>query len=350
MPRVGDDVVTTDEDTATTLPAPGVLRNDGPGNSPRRVTAVNGDTAAVGTAVTLASGATLRVDADGRTSVDPGPSMQFLAAGERLTETVAITVTHTSDASAVSTLTIHIDGLNDAPVIDQDDPVEVDTRSDAVAGDLGLQLTATDVDATDILTWSIDSPAADGTASVDASSGLVDYLPDAGFSGLDEFVVRVYDGQGGSDTITVIIDVALAGPVAVADSLTTDEDSVGVDPAPGVLANDLPGLDGPLSVVALDGDPANVGVTVTLASGAVLTVGADGATTLDPNGAFESLAPGGVHEESVSVTIENMVGVQSTADLDLEITGVNDAPVIDQGPTVAVQTLTTAVAGELGLE
>ncbi|WP_193315304.1 right-handed parallel beta-helix repeat-containing protein [Nostocoides sp. F2B08] len=349
VPRVVDDAVTTDEDSPTTLPAPGVLRNDGPGGSPRSVAAIDGSASAVGAPVALPSGAVLQVDADGAVSLDPDMALQHLPAGERSTETVAITVQHASGATATSTLTLHIDGLNDAPAIDQDDPVEVETRSDAVAGDLALQLTATDIDDGDVLTWSIRTQAMDGVASVDATTGLVDYLPDTGFAGLDEFVVGVSDGNGGTDAVTVLVDVLSAGPVAVDDILSTDEDTVLLEPAPGILGNDLVGLDGPLSVVAVNGVEPDVGTPVELPSGLIVTVGADGAVTVDPSGQFESLAPGGSATDSLTATIENAIGVQDTSAIDVEITGVNDLPVIDQGATIPVQTLTTAAPGELGL-
>ena len=349
VPRVRDDVVATDEDTSTTVPSPGVLGNDGPGKSPLTVTAVDGDTGAVGSDVVLDSGITLRVDADGPTRVDPGPGFQNLAAGRHVTEDVAITVTHASGKRATSTLTIRIDGVNDDPSFDDGDVVEVEVRSDAAPGDLGLALPVTDVDDGDVLTWTIDMAASDGTATVVPNTGVADYLPNPGFSGRDQFVVRVEDGQGGSDTITVVVDVQLAGPVAVDDVLSTDEDTPGVASAPGVLANDLEGLDGPLAVVAVDGSAADVGVPVTLASGATVTVQADGTTTLDPAGALESLAPGGADVANVTVTVANTVAVEDTATLTLEITGVNDEPVIDQGDAVAVDVLTTASPGDLGL-
>src|SRR5262249_41905067 len=52
---------------------------------------------------------------------------------------------------------------------------------------------------------------------------------------------------------------------------------------------DVPGIVTPLGVVAVNGAGAKVGVALALASGAKLTVNADGTYSYDPNGAFASL-------------------------------------------------------------
>ena len=47
-----------------------------------------------------------------------------------------------------------------------------------------------------------------------------------------------------------------------------------------------------LTVTKVDGGAANVGTQIALASGALLTVNADGTFAYDPNGAFEALDAG----------------------------------------------------------
>lgn len=59
-----------------------------------------------------------------------------------------------------------------------------------------------------------------------------------------------------------------------------------------VLANDTDPAGGGLSVSTVNGSTANVGATVQLGSGALLTVNADGSYTYNPNGAFNYLAAG----------------------------------------------------------
>ena len=74
-----------------------------------------------------------------------------------------------------------------------------------------LTLEATDVDG-DTLTWSIDGAgASQGTAGitppVTGNSTGVTYTPNANYFGGDSFVVKVDDGNGGSDTITVNVTI-----------------------------------------------------------------------------------------------------------------------------------------------
>ena len=59
------------------------------------------------------------------------------------------------------------------------------------------------------ITWSVSTPAANGTASIPSSSNTqatISYTPNPGFTGNDSFVVRAADASG-SDTITVNVSV-----------------------------------------------------------------------------------------------------------------------------------------------
>ena len=57
--------------------------------------------------------------------------------------------------------------------------------------------------------------------------GTVTYTPDADFHGIDTFTYTISDGNGGTDTATVIVTVLSINddPDAVDDSDTTDEDT-----------------------------------------------------------------------------------------------------------------------------
>jgi VCBS repeat-containing protein len=80
--------------------------------------------------------------------------------------------------------------------------------------------------------------------------------------------------------------------VAADDSVSTAENAVKTgslfsDNGHGVDSD----LDGPsLKIASVNGSAANVGQTILLASGAKLTVGADGSYSYDPNGAYNNLA------------------------------------------------------------
>ena len=73
-----------------------------------------------------------------------------------------------------------------------------------------LTLNATDLEG-DTLTWSIDTAANQGTAGITppttGNSTGVTYMPNANYFGSDSFVVKVDDGNGDSNTITVNVTV-----------------------------------------------------------------------------------------------------------------------------------------------
>ncbi|MCF2146774.1 Ig-like domain-containing protein [Desmonostoc muscorum LEGE 12446] len=107
-------------------------------------------------------------------------------------------------------------------------------------------------------------------------------------------------------------------PVAVNDSATTDEDTaVNIE----VLANDRNSL----TVSAVDGNTIAVGTAITLSSGALVTLNADGSLTYDPNASFESLDVGESATDSFTYTTNNG-SLTDTASVNLTINGVNDAP------------------------
>lgn len=71
-----------------------------------------------------------------------------------------------------------------------------------------ITLNATDADG-DTLTWSIATAASHGTAmaSGTGSTKNITYTPNGNYNGTDSFVVRVNDGHGGTDSITITVSV-----------------------------------------------------------------------------------------------------------------------------------------------
>src|SRR5690606_6174953 len=126
-----------------------------------------------------------------------------------------------SDTAVVS---IVVNPLNDAPVIQQGDSAAYQTDED---NSLNQVLDATDAE-NDELTWSIAVAPTQGSAGVTA--GMVDYTPSLNFHGVDSFVVQVSDGNGGAAThrFNVTINQVNDAPVitqGASVSVTMDEDS-----------------------------------------------------------------------------------------------------------------------------
>jgi Ca2+-binding RTX toxin-like protein len=129
----------------------------------------------------------------------------------------------------------------------------------------------------------------------DILSGFLIYTPAAEASGVGyaSFTFQVQDNggtaNGGADTdptvhtLTIDVNNVDDAPVAVADSASTDENTLITF---AVLTNDTD-VDGGIKTVAvIDGVSVVAGDSVTLASGAIVTLNADGTLSYDPNGSF----------------------------------------------------------------
>ncbi|MEX0956670.1 MAG: tandem-95 repeat protein [Rhizobiaceae bacterium] len=138
-------------------------------------------------------------------------------------------------------------------------------------------------------------------------------------------------------------------PVVEDDEAATDEDTgVNVNAANGLLGNDIDLDGGALEITEIDGNPVTFGVAMALASGALLTVNADGSYAYNPNGAFEALADSATDIDTFTYTVEDGQGGQATATATVSITGTNDAPVISSNgggdnAAVTVDENTTAI-------
>ena len=88
-----------------------------------------------------------------------------------------------SDATLSDSVVVNltVNGVNDSPVINQGPgPLSLTVTEDS---SLSYDLNATDVDAGSTLTWSVTGAASNGTASIDSSTGVFSYSPNADFNG-----------------------------------------------------------------------------------------------------------------------------------------------------------------------
>ncbi|MFY2570046.1 retention module-containing protein, partial [Achromobacter ruhlandii] len=147
------------------------------------------------------------------------PKVQALAVGEKLVETFTVT---TADGTS-STITVTIDGTNDAPKLSgkTDGAVAEDGTATATG-----KLDVTDVDASDKHTWTVsnDGKGQYGTFTVDQSgnwkfeldnaSDKVQALKD-GEKVTDTITVTVDDGNGGTATKTITVTITGTNDAAV---------------------------------------------------------------------------------------------------------------------------------------
>jgi len=149
--------------------------------------------------------------------------------------------------------------------------------------------------------------------------GSFTYTHDGSETTIDSFTYRAGDGSAWSDPATVTIAVRPVNdpPVAMDDAYATDEDTVLVVSAPGVLANDSD-AEGDTLVVSLEAGPSHGAVDLS----------PDGGLTYTPDPDFHGT-------DSFTYTVSDGTAT-ATADVSVTVRPVNDPPVIGGTPPVEV--------------
>jgi VCBS repeat-containing protein len=225
----------------------------------------------------------LTLNSDGTYSFDAS-SYDSLAASETLDVTVGYQVDDGHGGSDTGTLTITVTGVNDDPTLTGGNTASV--NEDAVVSGT---LTASDVDATDTLTYSLTEAAptgltlnSNGTYSFDASS--YDSLGD-GVTQVVSVGYQVSDGNGGTDTGTLSITVTGvndAPSLAAATGSYTDQ----------ATDDTFENITGTLAATDVDMDTLSYGIVGgTAGSGSVSISDAYGTLTVDTaTGAYTFVA------------------------------------------------------------
>ncbi|NET16682.1 MAG: tandem-95 repeat protein, partial [Okeania sp. SIO1H6] len=309
-----DPAFTTDEDTSFTTG--NVLTNDSD---------ADGDTLTVDSIDTTGTLGTVTDNGDGTFNYDPNGQFESLNDGETATDTFSYTVSDGNGGTDTATVTVTINGVTDNTA-----PVAVDdtaTTDEDVAVSIDVLDNDTDVDSDPL---SIDSftPATNGTVTLDdngtpgdTTDDLLVYTPDSDFNGSDSFTYTTTDGTlTDTATVNITVDPVNDAPVAVDDTATTNEDTATTG---NVLTNDTDVNGDILTVTEVDGVAGNVGTQITLTSGALLTLNADGSYSYDPNGQFESLNDGDKATDSFSYTISDGT-LTDTATVNVTIDGLDE--------------------------
>ncbi|KQO10848.1 Ig-like domain-containing protein [Paenibacillus sp. Leaf72] len=162
----------------------------------------------------------------------------------------------------------------------------------------------------DMLTYSVSQQAANGTATVDASTGAWEYNPNANYHGQDVFKVLVSDGKGGTATSTVTITVNPVNdpPVTSDDTATTNKNEKTTGQ---VTASDVDG-DTLTYSISQQGDRGSAAVDP--ATGAWEYTPMDGYYGQDVFEIEVSDGNGGIATSTISVTIVNVNVAPTTSD------------------------------------
>ncbi|HHP0472517.1 TPA: Ig-like domain-containing protein, partial [Vibrio harveyi] len=281
-PVAVNDAVSTDEDTAVTID---VLANDrDPEND--QLTITNASVPAEQGTVTIVDGKLVFTPAE---NFNGDATISYTISDGQLTDdaTVAVTVNPVNDAPVA---------VNDTVATDEDTAVTIDVlANDSDPENDTLTITAASV------------PAEQGTVTI--VDGKLVFTPAENFNGDATISYTISDGQLTDDaTVAVTVNPVNDAPVAVNDTVATDEDTtVTID----VLAN--------------DSDPENDTLTITAASvpaeqGTVTIV--DGKLVFTPAENFNG-------DATISYTISDG---QLTDDATVAVTvnPIQDAPVFTQ--------------------
>jgi VCBS repeat-containing protein len=212
-PVATNDSYSVNEDQTLTIPAgAGVLAND---------TDVDVDTLSAALASVPAHG-TLTLNPNGSFTYTPTANFD---GSDFFTYRAADGV----ETSNFATVSITVNSVNHVPVAMND---SIATNGNT-AVTIDVLANDTDPDGDALTVSAITTAPTNGTASIVSDKAV--YTPATGFTGTDNFAVRISDGNGGSATSTVTVMVNNRPPVALDDSATT---SAGTPVNIAVLAND----------------------------------------------------------------------------------------------------------------
>ncbi|HIF9543587.1 TPA: Ig-like domain-containing protein, partial [Photobacterium damselae] len=254
---------------------------------------------------------------NGQVTVNPDGSWEYVPNPDFNGEdSFTVVVDDGNGGTDTITVTVNVIPANDAPV---GEDVTAETQEDtAVTG----QLTATDVDG-DNLTFKPGTNPENGSVTVNPD-GSWEYIPNPDFNGEDSFTVVVDDGNGGTDTITVTVNVTPVNDAPVGEDVSAE-------------TQEETAVTGQLKATDVDGD------NLTFKPGSDPT---NGSVTVNPDGSWEYVPNTDFNgEDSFTVLVDDGNGGTDTITVTVNVTPVNDAPV---GEDVTAETQEdTTVTGQL---
>uniref|UniRef100_UPI002A0A14BA cadherin-like domain-containing protein n=1 Tax=uncultured Tolumonas sp. TaxID=263765 RepID=UPI002A0A14BA len=316
-PAAQSDALVTPEDTALTIAPATLLANDSdPDGDPLSITSVQG---AVNGTVALVEGNivfTPAADYHG-----PASFTYTISDGQGGSDTATVTI-------EVTPVNDNPDAVNDAPAAQSDALV---TPEDTALTIAPATLLANDSDPDgDPLSITSVQAAVHGTVAL--VEGNIVFTPAADYHGPASFTYTISDGQGGSDTATVTIEVTPVNdnphavndePAAQSDALVTPEDTALTIAPATLLANDSDPDGDPLSITSVQGA---VNGTVALVEGNIV---------FTPAADYHGPA-------SFTYTISDGQGGSDTATVTIEVTPVNDNPhAVNDAPAAQSDALVT---------
>ena len=331
--------------------------------------------------VTLGEGASGAASlVDGTLLYEAGETFDALGAGETRTEVVRYAVTDEHGATASAEVAVTVRGLNDAPTLTGGAGRAVFTEDETMAAAIAAGVVFADVDSPDLGGAVVTAQLAgegedwfvmlrgDGIALAEDVIVLGGEIIGTFEARRDLVTVRMNDGADASDLQAVLDALAFSGgtsddptagfgtvEVTVTDgaandllapegtqdgiaSFFTEVEVVAVNDAPNAVdddaiakekaqlvfdprANDEDAEGDALAVTAIDGQAVGAGDAVTLASGATVTLMADGRLAYDAGEAFYGLTAGEAGADGFAYELTDAGGAVSLGEVSLTIDG-----------------------------
>ncbi len=222
---------------------------------------------------------------------DSGVSEVECGLCERTTATVTVTVTPVNDRPDANS--------DNGITTDEDEPVSIDVLDND-----------TDIDGDELSIWFVGAASLGTTEIV---NGMVLYTPNANVFGTDSFVYYAYDGKALS---VASVNLTIA-PVADAPTIESVETSGSED-------NDVV-----VELTVDDVDPDNTALTISVAGVTLPGSDAKGTVTIDGTTLTFSPPANWVGTALISLVVTDDDELVGEGLVSIEITPVNDAPVID---------------------
>lgn len=281
-PIAGNDSATTNEDTPVTI---AVLANDSdPDGDPLTVTAAS------------ALNGTVTINANGTLTYAPNANFNG-------TDTINYTVSDGQGGTATATVTVTVNSINDGPVAG---PLGNHADSDNEGVSFSIVGAFSDPDGDTLTYGATGLPAG---ISINPATGVISGTIDNSASqlngGVYNVTVTANDGRGGTVSSSFVWTVTNPAPTATNDAVSTNED----------VAVRIP-------VLANDGDPDGDALTITAATASI------GDVSINPDGSLQYVPPANFNGvATISYTISDGEGGQSTAVVTVNVVPINDAPV-----------------------
>ncbi|SHL35009.1 Ig-like domain-containing protein [Flavobacterium johnsoniae] len=250
--------------------------------------------------------------------------------------------------TATANIEITVTAVNDAPVAVKDEYTVNEGATLNVPAATGVLSNDTDVEG-DALTAILVTGPSHGTLILNAD-GSFTYIHDGSETITDSFTYKANDGNLDSNVVTVEITVNPVNdaPVAVKDEYTVAEDNtVTLNP----LNNDTDAEGDTLSIVSINGTALTGSAQIITVPNGTVNISASGVITFTPSADFNSTTP---ISFPYVITDGNLT---ATANIEITVTAVNDAPVavkdeytINEGATLNVPAATGVLSNDTDVE